>query len=92
MLNMPSKFAYCQINDFEYLVEFIVSGSYLPATWGYWGGEPPETPELEIVEVAPMFDVEAILANENCPYTKEDLVGGLVDKKIYDKLRQELKL
>lgn len=88
---MP-KFWSCKINEFEYLVEYEISGKYLPATWGYWGGDPPEKPELEIIEVSPLFDVDAALSDEQYPYTKEELVGESVEKVIYEKLRQELRL
>jgi len=35
----------------ELEIEFTVYGSYRPATWGYYGGEPEEHPEVEIQRV-----------------------------------------
>jgi len=32
-------------------VNYSISGSYRPATWGYHGGEPEEHPEMEITDV-----------------------------------------
>lgn len=32
-------------------VEYSIYGKYRPATWGYYGGEPAEYPELELGEI-----------------------------------------
>jgi hypothetical protein len=41
--------------DFPYYVDlgviYTIVGSYTPATWGYWGGDPPEYPEIGSYEV-----------------------------------------
>ena len=37
-------------------VHYDVSGGYAPATWGYYGGEPAEEPEVEIVSLIVVDD------------------------------------
>lgn len=38
-------------SDIDVGVNYSISGSYRPATWGYHGGEPEEHPEMEITDV-----------------------------------------
>jgi len=45
-------------------INYSISGSYRPATWGDRGGDPPEYPELDDVEV---FDADTGQALSNLP-------------------------
>jgi hypothetical protein len=33
------------------VIEAEVSGRYIPATWGYSGGSPPEYPQIDTIKV-----------------------------------------
>ena len=41
-------------------VDYEISGDYMPATWGYYGGDPEEFPEIEITRVVDLDTGEDI--------------------------------
>ena len=51
-------------------VEYSITGSYRPATWGYFGGAPEEHPELEIDTVTLLNEEDA--AVEEITLTREE--------------------
>ena len=53
---------------------FDISGVHRPATWGYYGGDPPESPELD--------DVRLVLGDRELPLS-------LVTKAEYDRLESK---
>ena len=55
-------------------VDFDVSGRYSPATWGYYGGEPEEYPEIEIRKIVNYETGEDITRRVN-----DDTVDQLID-------------
>lgn len=41
----------CEDDIVKLYVQFRVIGSYEPAHWDYWGGQPEQHPEIEIIGV-----------------------------------------
>jgi hypothetical protein len=62
-------------------VDFDVSGQYSPATWGYYGGEPEEYPEIEIRKIVNYETGEDITRRVN-----DSTIEQLIDKG-YEKHR-----
>ena len=62
-------------------INYSVSGSYQPGTWGYWGGDPPEYPEIDDYEV---YNAETGERLENIPKEAknqiEDAIWNNVEK------------
>lgn len=62
-------------------VNYNISGEYAPATWGYHGGEPPESPEIEIEKIVDL-DSNEDLSNDHDVYsTVSDILYDKLEKK-----------
>jgi len=48
-------------------VEYSIYGGYRPATWGYYGGEPAEYPEVEIESIVVVDDPASDWEDESIP-------------------------
>ena len=56
-------------------IDYRITGSHRPATWGDWGGDPPETPDLEEINV---YDAETGQPLDNLPdYLDEQIVDAI---------------
>lgn len=56
-------------------IDYRITGGYRDATWGDRGGEPPETPDLDEIEV---FDAETGQPIDNLPdYIDQQIVDAI---------------
>lgn len=65
--------------EYPILVEvtYNVHGSYRPATWGYYGGEPEEGPEMEIESIEVVDDTAPGGFEFGSVLGEDELVGGV---------------
>ena len=61
-------------------VDYEISGEYMPATWGYNGGNPEEYPDIEIHKVIDLDTGEDITDDVDLEYIEQQIADGNSDR------------